>query len=80
MNVGGIYRSGMYAHWWLKAKIPASALRSEKSAHRHKTHKPPPQTGKASVLKQFCKVLLESTVYRASLKDVELFPVKSYVL
>lgn len=55
LNVGGIYRSGMYAHWWLKTKIPASAVRSEKSAHRHKTHKPPPQTGKASVLNSFAK-------------------------
>lgn len=62
LNMGGIYRSGMYAHWWLKTKIPASAVRSEESAHRHKTHKPPPQTGKASVLKQFCKALMESTV------------------
>lgn len=62
LNVGGIYRSGMYAHWWLKTKIPASAVRSVESAHRHKTHKPPSQTGKASVLKQFCKALMKSTV------------------
>jgi len=70
LNVGGIYRSGMYAHWWLKTKIPASAVRSEESTHRHKIHILPPQTGKASVLKQFCKALMGFTVLIASLKDI----------
>ncbi|KAJ4441738.1 hypothetical protein ANN_11596 [Periplaneta americana] len=37
-NRGGIYRSGMYAHWWLKTKIPASAVRTEEPAPRPKTH------------------------------------------
>lgn len=49
LNVGGIYRSGMYAHWWLKTKIPALAVRSEESAYRHKTYISLPETGKASV-------------------------------
>jgi hypothetical protein len=64
LNVGGIYRSGMYAHWWLKTKIPALAVRSEESTHRHKTYISLPQTGKASVLKLVCKILMESTVQK----------------
>ena len=64
LNVGGIYRSGMYAHWWLKTKIPALAVRSEESTYRHKTYISLPQTGKASVLKLLCKILMESTVQK----------------
>ena len=26
VNNGGVYRSGMYAHWWLKTRIPAEAF------------------------------------------------------
>ena len=59
-NRQGIYRSGMYAHWWLKTKIPASAVMEPK--HRTRTHKPHPQTGKVSVLKTDFKALLDSTV------------------
>lgn len=64
LNVGGIYRSGMYAHWWLKTKIPALAVRSEESTYRHKSYISLPQTGKVSVLKLLCKILMESTVQK----------------
>ncbi|CAG2059849.1 unnamed protein product, partial [Timema podura] len=43
-NRGGIYRSGMYAHWWLKTKIPASAVRTDVSKARKQQAT---QTGKA---------------------------------
>jgi len=54
----------MYAHWWLKTKIPALAVRSEESTYRHKSYISLPQTGKVSVLKLLCKILMESTVQK----------------
>nr|CAD7195766.1 unnamed protein product [Timema douglasi] len=48
-NRGGIYRSGMYAHWWLKTKIPASATSAVSPpmcAHVSTTKHTPPQGNK----------------------------------
>ncbi|XP_068084597.1 uncharacterized protein [Anabrus simplex] len=54
-STSGIYRSGMYAHWWLKTKLPLSALRIEAS----------PPTGKALLL-MFRPAAMVSTLFTLS--------------